>query len=213
MSATLQHSLIDGALRVMSAAGLANLIAPTHAGIGAILAFHRVHRAGRNEFSSQGISVAPEIFRRVLDVLVRGGYSFVSMSGLLDILAGRTARNGKVVCFTFDDGFADTYTSAFPICREYRVPMTVYLVSGFIRREFPMWGMGLGSDRGKRQLVVELEGERLRVNCQDHRAKGRASQTLAARLAIAHPEAIRHLRDRSRSPAASISWRPPIVPP
>ena len=143
MSATLPHSVIDGALRVLAAAGVANLMAPSHAGIGAILAFHRVHHAGPDEFSSQAISVAPEIFRRVLDVLVARDYTFVSMRGLLDVLAGRTATNGRVICLTFDDGFADTYTSAFPICREYAVPMTVYLVSGFIRREFPMWGMGL----------------------------------------------------------------------
>lgn len=192
MSATLHHSLLNGALIAVSAAGVGNLMAPSHAGIGAILAFHRVYRPGRNEFSSQGISVAPERFRRVLEGLIGRGYTFVTMSGLLDVLAGRTAANSRTVCLTFDDGFADTYTSAFAICREYRVPMTVYLVSGFIKRDYPMWGMGLESVIAENdELAVEIEGEWLRLNCRTHRAKRKAYQTIAARLAGAHPETIR----------------------
>ena len=191
MSATLHHSFLNGALLAISAAGVANLMAPTHAGIGAILAFHRVHRPGINEFSSQRLSVSPERFRRVLEGLIGRGYTFVSMSGLLDVLASRTAANSRIVCLTFDDGFADTYTSAFAICREYRVPMTVYLVSGFIKREYPMWGIGLESVIAENdELAVEIEGEWLRLNCRTHRAKGKAYHTIAARLVSAHPETI-----------------------
>lgn len=192
MSTTLPHFLLDGALRVVSAVGLANLMAPSHAGIGAILAFHRIHRVGREEFGSPAMSVAPETFRCILDTLIARGYKFVSMSELLERMAGRTTADGRVVCLTFDDGFADTYTSAFPICQEYRVPMTVYLVSGFMKREFPMWGIVLeAAVAASDELVVPVEGELLRLDCRTYRTKRKAFDTVAARLAAARPDAIR----------------------
>lgn len=192
----LPHFLLDGALRAASAVRLASLSPPSHAGLGAILAFHRIHRPGPYAFGSQALSVAPEDFRDILDTLIDRSYSFVSMSGLLDILAGRTAAKGRVVCLTFDDGFADTYTSAFPICRQYRLPMTVYLVSGFVKREFPMWGTCLeAAVAASDQLAVPVDGEMLRLTCRSHRAKRKAFKTVAARLATAHPDAIRRACD------------------
>lgn len=196
MSTALPHFLLDGALRVVSAVGLAKLMAPSPAGIGAILAFHRIHQVGRDEFSSRAMSVAPETFRGILDRLIARGYNFVSMSELLDRMAGRTAANGRIVCLTFDDGFTDTYTSAFAICREYRVPMTVYLVSGFMKREFPMWGIGLeAAVAATDELVVPVDRELLRLDCRTYRAKRKAFSIMAARLAAAHPDAIRRTCD------------------
>jgi peptidoglycan/xylan/chitin deacetylase (PgdA/CDA1 family) len=196
MSTTLPHFMVDSALQIASAMGLAHLMPPSHAGIGAILSFHRVHRVGRDEFGSRAMSVAPETFRGILDTLIARGYDFVSMSGLLDRLAGGLAANSRVVCLTFDDGFVDTYTSAFPICRACHVPMTVYLVSGFMKREFPMWGIGLeAAVAASDELVVPVEGELLRLDCRTYRAKRKAFNTVAARLACAHPDAIRRTCD------------------
>jgi peptidoglycan/xylan/chitin deacetylase (PgdA/CDA1 family) len=196
MSTPLRHFLLDGALRTLSAAGLANLMAPSHAGIGAILAFHRVHRVDHEELGSRAMSVAPETFRRILETLIGRGYNFVSMSGLLDRLSRRRAANGRLVCLTFDDGFEDTHSSAFSICREYGVPMTVYLVSGFINREFPMWGIGLeAAVAASDELVVSVEGDLLRLDCRNYQAKRKAFAAVAVRLAAAHPDAIRQTCD------------------
>ena len=65
------------------------------------------------------------------------------MSALVERLRTGNFCDGKVVCLTFDDGFMDTYTNAFAICREFGVPMTIYLVSSFIRNEFPAWSFAL----------------------------------------------------------------------
>jgi len=43
------------------------------------------------------------------------------------------------VAFTFDDGWSDNYTIAFPIVRANRIPLTVFVCSGFVGRNSPFW--------------------------------------------------------------------------
>lgn len=192
MAVALQQFLLDRTCRALSFAGVPKLVGRWQAGRGAILAFHRVYRAGNSEFGSQAISVSPEDFRGILETLKERGYTFLSISGLVDFLAGRRTIDGRVVCLTFDDGFEDSHSSAFAICKKYRVPMTVYLASGFVTGQFPMWGIGLeAAVAAGEELVVPIEGEVLRLNCRSVRARRIAYRTLASRLAVAHPEEVR----------------------
>lgn len=192
----LRDYLLDGALGMVSAIGLDRLMAPSHAGMGAILAFHRIRRPCGSDFGSREMSVAPELFCSILNALIARGYTFVSMSRLVDRLAGGPAIKVPFVCLTFDDGFVDTYTSAFSICRKYNVPMTVYLVSGYVNRAFPMWVLGLEAALTTTDaLVLPVKGEMIRVHCPTPRAKRKAYKLLAARMAAAHPDDIRRTCD------------------
>jgi O-antigen/teichoic acid export membrane protein/peptidoglycan/xylan/chitin deacetylase (PgdA/CDA1 family) len=176
----------------LSASGLPRLMAKRHAGEGGILSFHRVYRPNRHEFSSQTLSVAPENFRRIVQTLIGRGYRFLSMSALASRLQNPEAAAGKFICLTFDDGFVDNYTEAFPICRELGVPMTVYLVSSFVRREFPMWSFGLEAAIAAHDVIeFTWEGEELRLNARTMRQKQQAYFAIASRFVIAPPEKIR----------------------
>jgi peptidoglycan/xylan/chitin deacetylase (PgdA/CDA1 family) len=137
------------------------------------------------------LSVDPLLFRRLLLSLIDRGYAFVTASGLLQRL-GRPADGRKVICLTFDDGFIDTYTAAFPICRELGVPMTVYLVSGFASRTFPMWGLGLAAVLARTdRLVVPLGGEAIDLPCRTERERRAAHGIVSGHLARSSPEAVR----------------------
>src|SRR4051794_39388036 len=103
--------------------------------MGGILAFHRVHRPLRKEFASETGSIAPEHFRRLVRTLIDRGYDILSLSELIKRLSSGEDSASKFVCLTFDDGYVDTYTAAYAICREYHVPMTVFLMTGAIRRQ------------------------------------------------------------------------------
>jgi peptidoglycan/xylan/chitin deacetylase (PgdA/CDA1 family) len=119
-------------------------MAPKNSGIGCILALHRVHRpAGDFEIGATRTSVSPDNLRRAIAMLLARDYEFVSMSGVAERIRAAGPARRKFVCLTFDDGFADTYSDAFPICRSFGVPMVVYLISGVVNRSVPMWWLGL----------------------------------------------------------------------
>jgi peptidoglycan/xylan/chitin deacetylase (PgdA/CDA1 family) len=44
-----------------------------------------------------------------------------------------------VVAVTFDDGYRDNYENAFPILRRYGLPATVFLTTGTIDHDEPIW--------------------------------------------------------------------------
>jgi len=41
-------------------------------------------------------------------------------------------NNNKIIAITFDDGYEDNYTDAYPILREFNLKATVFVVSNFI---------------------------------------------------------------------------------
>lgn len=55
----------------------------------------------------------------------------------------RRLRKGDLetptACVTFDDGYANNFTTALPVLRRYEVPATVYLVTGLIGTDRRLW--------------------------------------------------------------------------
>lgn len=190
----LEHALQRCALWSIWASGLPTLMARRHAGHGGILSFHRVGHPAPRMLGSQALSVTPENFRCIVQTLIGRGYRFLSMSGLADWLQAPETKPGKFVCLTFDDGFICTHTQAFPICRELGVPMTVYLVSGFVRREFPMWWLGLEAALAVNDVVkFTWESRQLQLAARTDREKRKVYSAIASRLATAPPAIVRQV--------------------
>ncbi len=54
---------------------------------------------------------------------------------------GVGAQRGRrmAVALTFDDGYQDNYTHAFALARELEVPITVFLIPGYVESGRPFW--------------------------------------------------------------------------
>lgn len=93
-----------------------------------ILLYHRVnqHRDPLN------LAVEPTRFERQLRLLKRLGYRTISMADLADALESNRKPSGKPVIISFDDGYLDFYTNAWPLLEKYNFGATVYLVSDYI---------------------------------------------------------------------------------
>jgi peptidoglycan/xylan/chitin deacetylase (PgdA/CDA1 family) len=103
------------------------------------LVYHRVC-PDRESFRSTYVVSASD-FRRQMEYLVRHRYDCVTLDALL---AGTTGRNGRPrILLTFDDGYLDNYTHAFPILRELGLPAIVFLVADFSRRT-NWWDVPMG---------------------------------------------------------------------
>ena len=175
----------------LSASGLPALVARAHGGPGGILSFHRICAPADDEFGSLALSVSPTNFRHVIETLIQRRYRFLSMSALVDHLLQPRQKSEKFVSLTFDDGFLDTYTNAFAICREFAVPMTVYLVSSFIRNDFPVWSVGLERIvAANAHIELDWPGEKMTLSSRTRRQKRQAYQAVASRFVLARPEEV-----------------------
>ncbi len=75
--------------------------------------------------------VSPRMFRFQMGYLKAAGFSVLPLQELLALVSGGTVGR-NIAAVTFDDGYQDFYTNAFPILRHYGYPATVYAVSGCI---------------------------------------------------------------------------------
>jgi peptidoglycan/xylan/chitin deacetylase (PgdA/CDA1 family) len=90
------------------------------------------HSVTDNE-SSDPYSVSARFFFEQISLLIDQGYQFVSLSALAQLKKDNLfAREQKQVVLTFDDGYQDFLINALPILLRYRLPATVFLVTGML---------------------------------------------------------------------------------
>lgn len=90
------------------------------------------------------LSVAPDLFAAHLDAMQQAGYTTISLYTLLDHLTYGAPLPEKPVVLTFDDGYVDQYTNAFPLLRQRGMTATFFIVTDFIhdkRPEYVSWEM------------------------------------------------------------------------
>jgi peptidoglycan/xylan/chitin deacetylase (PgdA/CDA1 family) len=90
-----------------------------------ILMYHMIKDPERGA-RFNGLRVSPLMFERQLSWLKKNGWSSYTMSEIIES-SEKTAE--KKVVLTFDDGFADNYTNAFPLLKKYNFKATLYLVA------------------------------------------------------------------------------------
>lgn len=77
-------------------------------------------------------NTSPHTFREHMAFLNSNEYSVLPLKEAVNLLQTGHALNGKAVVLTFDDGFKDFLTEAFPILQEYGYPSTVFLPTAFV---------------------------------------------------------------------------------
>ena len=99
----------------------------------AVLCYHRVGTDGVPLFSR----LQPTAFEAQMRYL-RRHYRVVSLGQLCHELSN--ARLVKpTVAVTFDDGYRDLYTYAFPTLKKYEIPATIYLIGRCLETGQPPW--------------------------------------------------------------------------
>ncbi len=75
------------------------------------------------------LSVSPENFEAQLAYLKDAGYTTIHLSDLVYFLAGVRDLPPKPIVISFDDGYADNYTNAFPLLEKYGFVATFSVVT------------------------------------------------------------------------------------
>jgi peptidoglycan/xylan/chitin deacetylase (PgdA/CDA1 family) len=74
----------------------------------------------------------PRVFRRHLEILSRNGYRTATLAAAGERLRNRSAVTEKLAALTFDDGYADFCSEAFPLLTRYGYTATVFLPTAYI---------------------------------------------------------------------------------
>lgn len=78
--------------------------------------------------------VSPQGFARQMAFLHRTGASVVPLAEVVEAFHAGRPLSSRAVAVTFDDGFTNTYTEAWPVLQRERFPATVFIVTGWIGR-------------------------------------------------------------------------------
>jgi peptidoglycan/xylan/chitin deacetylase (PgdA/CDA1 family) len=92
-----------------------------------LVLYHRVLEPGE-DFSGDGIVVHPKTFEKQLNLLAR-------MFKIVPLTVACENRAPYHCAITFDDGWADNYSNAFPILRRLGFPATLFVTTGYIASE------------------------------------------------------------------------------
>ena len=102
-----------------------------------ILMYHSISadpESGRSAYYK--VCTAPARFAEQMSWLAGNGYEGVTLgAGLARLNATQSGSGPKPVAITFDDGFRDFYTDAFPILQQHGFHATMYLPTASIGEE------------------------------------------------------------------------------
>lgn len=96
-----------------------------------ILMYHSISQHATLKF--RPFTVSPELFAAHMAYLHEHRYTPITVTQFVNALAqGVDTLPARPVVLTFDDGFADFFTSALSILKRYSFTATLYVVTGYI---------------------------------------------------------------------------------
>jgi peptidoglycan/xylan/chitin deacetylase (PgdA/CDA1 family) len=100
-------------------------------GAGVILRFERVRPRQAERFQPRrSREITPVFLDRTIRALKRWKYDIISIDEVSRRAVTLAARR-RFVCLTFDGGYKDIITSAYPVLSQHGVPFTVYVPTAF----------------------------------------------------------------------------------
>ena len=165
-------SRVDSFLRIA-----APFVRPIYGGAGVILMFHRVLPAeSRPRIRGHAaLEVTPGALEQTIHYFARHSYRAYSPDDLYQFLTGTKKTDKPFVLFTFDDGYVDNLTYAYPIFKKQNIPFTINVSTCFPDRTAVIWWYLLEDlILTRERLTYEHNGQMYDFDCGTREAKARA---------------------------------------
>ena len=111
-------------------------ILPTFANASVKVPILMYHYIGNNpnpkDTVRNSLSVSPDKFESQMDYLSKNGYTPITLDTLYGIFSKQVNSPAKPVILTFDDGYIDFYTIAYPILRKFNFHAVSFIATGLV---------------------------------------------------------------------------------
>jgi len=127
-------------LRMAEATGISHLLAASawRRNRLLILSYHGVSAHDEHEWGN--LYISPETLRRRMEAVKQAGCHVLGLSDAVERLQNGTLPD-RAVAITFDDGFHDFYSVAFPILESFGFPVTLYLTTYYVEFNRPIFDL------------------------------------------------------------------------
>lgn len=124
-------------------------------------------------------------------------YNVISLEKLIDYIKSKQKIPNYSVVITFDDGYMNNYTLAYPLLKKYNVHASIFLTVNNIKNDTWLWVNKLEyiiSTTEKTSIDINIpDTGTLHLNLQDTSKKKDAYHTLKELLKNLHPKELKRL--------------------
>lgn len=92
------------------------------------------HSVFPNAPAENRLAVSVKSFERQMKFLKSHKYNVVTLQELADLIKNKDKIPQKTIAITFDDGYKNFYTYAFPILKKYSLPAAMFIIVGEVSR-------------------------------------------------------------------------------
>ena len=78
--------------------------------------------------------VSPQAFQRQMQFLKKHHYNVISLEALGRLMQNKERFPFKTIAITFDDGYKDNYTYAYPVLKKLGLPATIFVIYNEVGR-------------------------------------------------------------------------------
>lgn len=121
--------------------------------VGEIICLHRVTDNRSIFTSNRALEITPGFLENIILSYKKKRYSFANIDSLFST---SLHSSSKRVNFSFDDGFEDVYSNAFPIFKKYGVPFTIFLTADFPEGSANIWWYRLEGGRNIQEFERDI---------------------------------------------------------
>lgn len=138
-----------------------------------IYMFHRVAPKDGAIPAIDELRVSPEYFRQFLLDTSRK-LQFVDLNQAIKIFQGDIKGDKPFGVITFDDGYEDNYTYAYPILKELGIPFTIFVSADLVNDHQTIWNYPLIIERIVRKNDELKLSNGMQLECRTIEEKNRA---------------------------------------
>ncbi len=136
---SIKNLTMEKLLDLVYSSGLVRLGHPFLSRFLTVVNYHRIHDITPSFDSFRpNVSATTSMFEEQMKYLSRW-FRVVSVEDIILWLHGKANLPPHAALITFDDGYLDNYTNAYPILLKYNLPAVIFLTTGHINTDEPFY--------------------------------------------------------------------------